>query len=399
MKTALLLVVAAGVGFAAGAFIIAKRDAVRHAVDLAKHQAEWDRDKAALEEALEAARVQRPAPTAAPAVIPTPQAPGRLTPVEIIAKLQTLKGGSPRNLRTAVYWLAELAERGPSALPAIREFLARNEDLDLDAASFAQGKSSREVPLDFALPPSLRFGLFDVLRQIGGDEAEAILAESLARTGRGVEVAYLARVLQEMAPNKYKDQALSVARELLASNMPVSSTSALDRSHRDNLFAVLAMYNDGSFASTAQAQLVQADGQIDRSALKYLQQVLGAQAVPIAAQLYQDPRVSDSVKKEPLARLALSYVGADQQANEFYQRAINDPVMTPSHRKNLIEDLNEDGLNFRNLTQQDLPLIKSRLMLIDQLAPSAMDKVNAAAFQEARKDLVNMVTRLERPPQ
>jgi hypothetical protein len=42
-----------------------------------------------------------------------------------------------------------------------------------------------------------------------------------------------------------------------------------------------------------------------------------------------------------------------------------------------------------------LPLIKNRLILIDQLAPDAMDKVNAAAFQEARKDLVNMVTRLE----
>src|SRR6185503_2754526 len=112
--------------------------------------------------------------------------------------------------------------------------------------------------------------------------------------------------------------------------------------------------------------------------------------VAIAAQAYQDPRVSDSAKKEPLARLALSYVGADQQANEFYQHAINDPVMTPNHRKNLIEDLNEDGLNFKNLTQQDLPLIMNRIALIEQLAPSAMDAANAAAFKEAYKDLLNM---------
>jgi hypothetical protein len=394
MKTALLLVLAAGVGFATGWVIIAKRDAVRHGVAMAEQQAAFNSEKAALEEALDAARARRPS---IPAPTPTPSAPApaRPTPAEIIAKLQTFKGANPRTLREAVYWLTELAQNGPSALPVIREFLARNQDLDWDTASFAQGRTTRDVPLDFALPPSLRFGLFDVVRQIGGPDAEQILAESLTRTGRGVEVAYLARVLQEIAPNQYKDQALTVARDLLASSAPLSSTSPLDRGHRDYLYGVLAMYNDGSFAATAQAQLVQADGQIDRSALKYLQQVLGPQSVAIAAQAYQDPRVSDSAKKEPLARLALSFAGADQQANEFYNRAINDPVMTPSHRKNLIEDLNEDGLNFRNLTQQDLPLIKNRLILIDQLAPDAMDKVNAAAFQEARKDLVNMVTRLE----
>jgi hypothetical protein len=126
--------------------------------------------------------------------------------------------------------------------------------------------------------------------------------------------------------------------------------------------------------------------------------VLGPQSVAIAAQAYQDPRVSDSAKKEPLARLALSFVGVDQQANEFYERTINDPVITPSHRKNLIEDLNEDGLEFRNLTERDLPIIKNRLAIIDQLAPGAMDKVNAAAFMEARKDLVNMANRILNPP-
>lgn len=398
MKTALLVILAAGVGFAAAAFIVSKRNAARYAAELAEQQAAWQAEKAALEDALEAARIR---PAATPFVVPaTPAAggPARPGPAEIIARLQTLKGGgSTRNLRESVYWLAELVQIGPAALPAIREFLARSEDLDLEATL----NKSREVrvPLDFVLPPSLRFGLFDVLRQIGGAQAEQILAESLLMTGRGVEVAYLARVLQEMAPNKYRDQALSVARQLLSATTPFQSASPLDRSHRDNLYSVLTMYNDTSFAGTAQSQLVQADGQIDRSALKYLQQTLGAQAVAIAAQAYQDPRVTDSAKKEPLARLALSFVGADQQANEFYQRAINDPVMTPSHRKNLIEDLNEDGLDFRNLTERDLPLIKNRMTLLEQLAPNAMDRVNSDAIKEAYKDLVNMRARLDRSPQ
>jgi hypothetical protein len=138
---------------------------------------------------------------------------------------------------------------------------------------------------------------------------------------------------------------------------------------------------------------------VDRSALKYLQQSLGAQAVPLAAQWYDDPRVTDPAQKEPLARLALSYVGADAQANEFYQKAINDMSLTRGHRKNLIEDLNEDGFpDKRNITPNDLPLIENRIALIEASLPNASDPVNIAAFKEAYKDLVNMRARLTASP-
>jgi len=97
-----------------------------------------------------------------------------------------------------------------------------------------------------------------------------------------------------------------------------------------------------------------------------------------------------------LARLALGFVGADPQAEEVWYEAINDPNMPADARKNLIEDLNEDGFtNPRQITEDDLPLIYSRIALIEQVAPDAMDDVNAAAFAEAYKDLVNMVERLE----
>jgi hypothetical protein len=42
----------------------------------------------------------------------------------------------------------------------------------------------------------------------------------------------------------------------------------------------------------------------------------------------------------------------------------------------------------------DLPVIKYRIELIEGLSPYAMDKVNADAFDEAHKDLVNMADRL-----
>ena len=74
-------------------------------------------------------------------------------------------------------------------------------------------------------------------------------------------------------------------------------------------------------------------------------------------------------------------------------------ALSENHRRNLIEDLNQDGFpDTRNLTARDLPLIQSRIVLIEQLAPNAADPVNAAAFKEAYKDLLNMRDRVARLP-
>ena len=60
-------------------------------------------------------------------------------------------------------------------------------------------------------------------------------------------------------------------------------------------------------------------------------------------------------------------------------------------RKDLIEDLNEDGLSDpQHPAPEDMPVILNRIQLIEQLAPDSMDQVNAAAFAEAYKDLVNL---------
>ncbi len=100
----------------------------------------------------------------------------------------------------------------------------------------------------------------------------------------------------------------------------------------------------------------------------------------------QDPPTTDQ-----LARDALSFVGVDPDAEEYWSDAINDPSLPSEERRNLIEDLNEDGLSDpQHPTAEDLPLIVSRLYLIEELAPDALDQVNAEAFAEAHKDLRNM---------
>lgn len=95
------------------------------------------------------------------------------------------------------------------------------------------------------------------------------------------------------------------------------------------------------------------------------------------------------------ARAALGLVGADADAEKVWATAINDPNMSAHDRKDLIEDLNETGFaDPKHLTADDLPLIVNRLKLIENMAPNAMDDVNAAAFAEAYKDLTHMYQRL-----
>jgi hypothetical protein len=98
---------------------------------------------------------------------------------------------------------------------------------------------------------------------------------------------------------------------------------------------------------------------------------------------------------DPLAREALAFVGADPEAETCWHAAINNPDLSAHERRELIEDLNRDGLpDPRHPTIEDLPLILNRLDLIQQLSPEAMDQVNARAFDEAYKDLVNIATKL-----
>ena len=382
--------------------------AARHAEERAQRQAAWDAEKAELEAALAAAQERAPAAPLVSRAVPastTFAAPvGKTSAAELIAKLRALPAtpGRPRAARRVIQLLEELIALGPDALPAIRAVLQSHEDSALASSepfkNFKDSYLRDTFTSEFLVPPSLRFGLFDVVKQIGGADAEKLLAEVLSGTGQGVEVAWLARALQEMSPNSYRDAALATARTLLA-RPTANPPGPLDRFERDQLFGVLTMYGDTGFVATAQGQLLRADGQVDGSALKYLMQTLGQQSVAIAAQMYDDPRLTDPAKKEPLARLALTYVGADAQANEFYLKAINDLTLPKDDRKNLIEDLNQDGFSDRkNLTARDLALIENRLALIEQLAPAATDPVNLAAMKEAHKDLTKMRDRVLNPP-
>lgn len=102
--------------------------------------------------------------------------------------------------------------------------------------------------------------------------------------------------------------------------------------------------------------------------------------------------INGYVVQDPMARAALSFVGADPDADAYWMAAINDPNLPSEERKDLIEDLNEDGLmDPKHPGPQDAPLIAARIELIENLAPYAMDQADADAFTEAEKDLLGML--------
>lgn len=314
----------------------------------------------------------------------------------VLARLASLNvsAKAPQSVRQLLIQFELLREMGPAALPAIRDFLAAGQDLDYDSPLARTGFRDGRVPADFVVPPSLRLGLLEVVKNIGGAEATELLAKELKTTGRGVEAAYIAAALQQIAPGQFNDAAMTAARDLLAMPLGAATQGPLDRADREYLYGMLAAAGDRSQLAPAQAQLILPSGGIDRGALRFLQQTLGEEAVAIAAQMWDDPRVAAN-QRQPLGALALAYVGVSGRAEQLWERAINDPQMPPDARKDLIEDLNQEGFaNPRQPTAADLPLIQRRLALIEQHAPKAKDAINAAAFAEAKKDLLEMRQRV-----
>ena len=193
-------------------------------LELAKRQAAWDAEKAEMEIALEEARNRPKTISAIEGPERVVQVTNQISPTQTLERLQTMRAStnSPRNARLIVHQFESLIEAGPGALPAIRQFLAQNVETEYESNA-RRGFRDGKIPTEFNFPPSLRLGLFETVKNIGGDAAQELLAETLKATGRGIEVTYLAYALQEMAPNKYRDVALNAARDLLAKPILASS--------------------------------------------------------------------------------------------------------------------------------------------------------------------------------
>ena len=94
--------------------------------------------------------------------------------------------------------------------------------------------------------------------------------------------------------------------------------------------------------------------------------------------------------QDPTARVAMSLVGADPDAEAYWVEAIFDSSLPDGEREDLMEDLNEEGLSdHKRPGLEDFPLIVNRLALILEIAPEA-DDFMLRHLGEAYKDLLNL---------
>ena len=116
-------------------------------------------------------------------------------------------------------------------------------------------------------------------------------------------------------------------------------------------------------------------------------------AAPAQAQNNQPANPGKEPLHDPAARDALALVGVDPNAEQYWVEAIFDTSLPDHEREDLMEDLNETGFaDPKNLTADDLPLIVSRMAIIQQIAPFT-DPFMADHLGEAYKDLSNMYNR------
>jgi hypothetical protein len=188
--------------------------------------------------------------------------------------------------------LQQLIREGAAALPAIREFLGRNVDLDF-------GPGGSQI-LGYS---SARAAMFDALEQIGGPEALSVMLQTLQTTGDPREIALLAQSLDKQVPGQYRSEALNASREALA----MAAQGKLEGRDVGPLFEVLQKFG----GAAAVSDLEQASTHWKYYAVLSLAQLPDGAGIPALIEMARDPAAGGkgtlSVALEMLARVAPQY--------------------------------------------------------------------------------------------
>ena len=258
-----------------------------------------------------------------------PLSNGGMSVPEILDELIEIKLSSKnrrRVQRRLSYLFESLALQGDAAVPLIREFLNKMEDVDFEVKREGESDEERNrrysrfrATLNFSQPPTLRIGLIDMLAEIGGDHAEATIAELLSSTGRGFEIAYAAKIVQGwLGKDAYRTEALAAAHELLLDPVEAVGGNHFDRMSKNYLFMVLDMYDDQTFIQSAQGMFINEDGRIDRTILDYFEDVGKVRALDAMVQAFRSGRVHED-DMDHLAEAASRYTGINPQADQLFR--------------------------------------------------------------------------------
>jgi hypothetical protein len=412
MKNILLLVLTAAVAFAAGTLITSRK---LHAfkMEQAQREAAWLAEKSQFEAELATARQRQSAPAPAPApVTPIPpnaalrtnaSSPANPAPgYDLMARLATVSvqasSNKAPNYRQIIAQLENLTALGPAAVPAIRDFLRQNQDTVFAQTGPPPGKGPKWKQ-EAAMPASLRAGLLDTLKRIGGPEAEQLLVETLASTGRGYEVLTIARALEEVAPGKYRGTILSTTQSLLANPPAGEFATRLDQHSRDYLFQVLGQYGDANTLAQIGGYLVGPDGTVDEAVVGLLEKGAAETTLPIVYQALQDSRITEAKQREPLLELAMNHVGADPQAGELFLAVMQSADTSVRLREKALRHLAGEGLENEDApTARDQQVLQSRLQYLDAVRPALADPVLVSAWEKTRARIAGQLTPSPKKP-
>jgi hypothetical protein len=303
--------------------------------------------------------------------------------------------------------LDQIQLQGAAGVPAIAEFLARNQDID-----FADAKGNSPVGTS-----SLRASLLDALSKIGGSAAQQVMVDTLRTTADPAEIGLLGKHLEDTAPGQYRQELVAAAREALDQALKG------DAPVRDfgPLFDTLRKFGDGEVISDLERALPRW-GHYAAIALAGLP---GGEGIPVLAQQIQN----ESARKpehylfsfQLLAQVAGQYPAAGaalieaaqqgqipdeawrQMAQGFLSEAKYEygrpgrkvpRVSSPGDRISAWTTYNASGTavqiyNSPPLYTESADVIQNRLGVIEQLLAGNSNPAAVKELDEARAALAN----------
>jgi hypothetical protein len=256
----------------------------------------------------------------------------------------------------------------------------------------------------------LRTGLLDALQQIGGPESLQVSLETLRTTADPLEIAQLARNLEQQAPGQYRQDALNAAQSALA----LAAQDKLDGRDVGPLFQLFQAYGD----PTLLAQLQSSSPRWGYYATFALAGLPDGQGIPTLIREAQDTAAGSSTRNLSLQLLAQAAGQSPDAANALIEQArlnqISDstwrqigwmlggdeyqfgnqfintnlpPAFGPGVRTFHIESGNQNYYTTSVLPNLTMDQINQRRAFIDQLLTVATSPVAVQGLQAARASL------------
>ena len=306
----------------------------------------------------------------------------------------------------AAWWRRQyeaLKNSGPDGIAAIREFMARNEDISFAGLS---GKESVGYP-------SLRLAMLDALASIGGQTGIESLLDVLHTTALPSEIAQLAQHLDTLAPSQYRQELLDSSRAVLAH----AQAGELKDYDVGSLFQVLGKYGGADAVASFQT----AGGRWQSYAAIALGNLPDGAGVPALLELARNssgptsaaawPMVAERAATSDDARNALveavragtfpesSWPDLARALGGHEYHIIAPPATMPtdiSYNNSFSWHFQETGEQFMavvNVARLSAQEINTRLTLIDQLNGLNPPDAARAALATGRTALVNELQR------